>query len=74
MSTSATSSFNFLCVYSFLVLHFVNWDYSIKIPPSSFLRLITSQVASFLLYLSDVEEGGETMFPYEVNNLKFVVT
>lgn len=24
------------------------------------------QVASFLLYLSDVEEGGETMFPYEV--------
>jgi hypothetical protein len=25
-----------------------------------------SQVASFLLYLTDVEEGGETMFPYEV--------
>ena len=25
------------------------------------------QVASFLLYLSDVEEGGETMFPYEVS-------
>ena len=24
------------------------------------------QVASFLLYLSDVEEGGETMFPFEV--------
>ncbi|KAJ7231025.1 hypothetical protein O6H91_Y458100 [Diphasiastrum complanatum] len=23
------------------------------------------QMASFLLYLSDVEEGGETMFPYE---------
>lgn len=23
------------------------------------------QVASFLLYLSDVEEGGETMFPFE---------
>lgn len=23
------------------------------------------QVASFLLYLTDVEEGGETMFPYE---------
>lgn len=26
-----------------------------------------SQVASFLLYLSNVEMGGETMFPYEVN-------
>lgn len=24
------------------------------------------QIASFLLYLSDVEEGGETMFPFEV--------
>jgi len=24
-------------------------------------------VASFLLYLTDVEEGGETMFPYEVS-------
>jgi hypothetical protein len=24
------------------------------------------QVASFLLYLSSVEEGGETMFPFEV--------
>lgn len=23
-------------------------------------------MASFLLYLTDVEEGGETMFPYEV--------
>ena len=28
--------------------------------------LMLSQVASFLLYLSDVEEGGETMFPFEV--------
>ena len=25
------------------------------------------QVASFLLYLSNVEEGGETMFPFEVD-------
>lgn len=25
------------------------------------------QIASFLLYLSDVEEGGETMFPFEVS-------
>lgn len=25
-----------------------------------------AQIASFLLYLSDVEEGGETMFPFEV--------
>ncbi|KAM7529910.1 hypothetical protein LguiB_033320 [Lonicera macranthoides] len=23
------------------------------------------QIAFFLLYLSDVEEGGETMFPFE---------
>jgi len=25
------------------------------------------QIASFLLYLSNVEAGGETMFPYEVD-------
>ena len=24
------------------------------------------QIATFLVYLSDVEEGGETMFPFEV--------
>lgn len=28
---------------------------------------LTLQVASFLLYLSNVEAGGETMFPFEVN-------
>ncbi|KAK9670298.1 hypothetical protein RND81_13G192300 [Saponaria officinalis] len=29
----------------------------------------TLQIASFLLYLTDVEEGGETMFPYENDNI-----
>jgi hypothetical protein len=28
---------------------------------------VIAQVATFLLYLTDVEEGGETMFPYEVS-------
>jgi hypothetical protein len=28
--------------------------------------LVTMQMASFLLYLTDVQEGGETMFPFEV--------
>lgn len=28
-----------------------------------------AQIASFLTYLTDVEEGGETMFPYEVKRL-----
>ncbi|KAL5209238.1 hypothetical protein ABZP36_004861 [Zizania latifolia] len=28
----------------------------------------SQRVASFLLYLTDVEEGGETMFPYEVSS------
>lgn len=28
--------------------------------------LMQLQIASFLLYLSDVEDGGETMFPFEV--------
>lgn len=32
-------------------------------------NLVVSQMASFLLYLSDVEEGGETMFPFEVRSL-----
>jgi hypothetical protein len=32
------------------------------------------QVASFLLYLSDVEGGGETMFPFEVKQPLFSVT
>jgi prolyl 4-hydroxylase len=31
------------------------------------------QVASFLLYLTDVEEGGETMFPYEVGTNEFLL-
>jgi prolyl 4-hydroxylase len=32
------------------------------------------RVASFLLYLTDVEEGGETMFPYEVSaNIIFYI-
>lgn len=30
------------------------------------------QLASFLLYLSSVEEGGETMFPFEVNHRFFL--
>ena len=29
--------------------------------------ILNLQVASFLLYLSNVEEGGETMFPFEVD-------
>lgn len=33
-------------------------------PETSFAFM---QIASFLLYLSDVEEGGETMFPFEVS-------
>ncbi|XP_058772829.1 probable prolyl 4-hydroxylase 9 [Vicia villosa] len=33
--------------------------------PSEFGPLDSQRVASFLLYLTDVEEGGETMFPFE---------
>ncbi|KAL9229813.1 hypothetical protein vseg_005242 [Gypsophila vaccaria] len=29
----------------------------------------SQRIASFLLYLTDVEEGGETMFPYENDNV-----
>lgn len=34
---------------------------------SQCLCLFIVQIASFLLYLSNVEAGGETMFPYEVD-------
>jgi len=33
-----------------------------------------AQMASFLLYLSDVEEGGETMFPFEVSLSRFSIS
>ncbi|XVE49295.1 hypothetical protein DITRI_Ditri01bG0071600 [Diplodiscus trichospermus] len=33
--------------------------------PSEYGPQLSQRVASFLLYLSDVEEGGETMFPFE---------
>ncbi|KAL0356904.1 UNVERIFIED_CONTAM: putative prolyl 4-hydroxylase 9 [Sesamum calycinum] len=33
--------------------------------PAEYGPQLSQRMASFLLYLSDVEEGGETMFPYE---------
>ncbi|KAM7251298.1 hypothetical protein ACFE04_023181 [Oxalis oulophora] len=33
--------------------------------PTEYGPQLSQRVASFLLYLSDVEEGGETMFPFE---------
>lgn len=34
---------------------------------------INMQVASFLVYLTDVSEGGETNFPYEVK-VQLIIT
>ncbi|XP_057542090.1 probable prolyl 4-hydroxylase 9 [Amaranthus tricolor] len=39
--------------------------------PSEYGPQKSQRVASFLLYLSNVEEGGETMFPYENDNLDY---
>ncbi|KAK4563341.1 hypothetical protein RGQ29_005735 [Quercus rubra] len=38
--------------------------------PSEYGPQQSQRVASFLLYLSNVEEGGETMFPFENNSNK----
>ena len=44
------------------------WPRAFDVLTSSIVCLcLHTQMASFLLYLSDVEEGGETMFPFEVS-------
>lgn len=55
-------------VYVFAWVPMEVWPHAINVLTSTFVCLcLHTQMASFLLYLSDVEEGGETMFPFEVS-------